>query len=156
AALLLVAGDLQARPSGGGSFGSRGTRTFSAPPTTRTAPNTAAPMERTATPSPTAPTATTGLNPNGIGSGMFNRPCLVGGRVAGVLGAGLIGMLLGHGFLGGLGGLASVIGLFVQIALVVIVARLLWAWWQRRQGFATAGGPSLREAVSGLNSSRPM
>jgi predicted lipid-binding transport protein (Tim44 family) len=32
-----------------------------------------------------------------------------------------------------MGGLASVLGLILQIALIVIVARLLFAWWQRRQ-----------------------
>jgi predicted lipid-binding transport protein (Tim44 family) len=35
----------------------------------------------------------------------------------------------------------------LQIALVVIVARLAWAWWQRRNGLATAGGPALRNMI---------
>ena len=39
AALVLVAADANARVGGGSSGGSRGTRTFSAPPVTRTAPN---------------------------------------------------------------------------------------------------------------------
>jgi predicted lipid-binding transport protein (Tim44 family) len=42
-------------------------------------------------------------------------------------------MLFGNGLFGGLGGFASILGLIIQIALVIIVARLLWAWWQRRQ-----------------------
>src|ERR1044072_1188862 len=46
AALVLVAADANARAGGGFSGGSRGMRTFSAPPTTRTAPNNAAPIQR--------------------------------------------------------------------------------------------------------------
>ena len=144
AALSLIAGDLEARPSGGGSFGSRGSRTFSSPSTTPTAPKAAAPIERTMT-QPAAPSAATGLARPGIGSGLFNRPGLMGGLFAGFLGAGLLGMLFGHGLFGGLGGFASILGLLIQIALVVIVGRLVWMWWQRRQGLATASGPALRD-----------
>jgi predicted lipid-binding transport protein (Tim44 family) len=50
--------------------------------------------------------------------------------------------------MGGMGGFASILGLLLQIALVVIVARLAWAWWQRRQQPAMAGGPSLRDNQS--------
>ncbi len=35
-------------------------------------------------------------------------------------------------------GFASIIGLLIQIALVVIVARLIYAWWQRRNMPAAA------------------
>jgi predicted lipid-binding transport protein (Tim44 family) len=34
---------------------------------------------------------------------------------------------------GGMGGFASILGLLLQVALVVFVARLAFAWWQRRQ-----------------------
>ncbi len=40
----------EARRAGGGGFGSRGARTYQAPAPTRTAPNNAAPMERSMTP----------------------------------------------------------------------------------------------------------
>ena len=70
----------------------------------------------------------TGAQPGGL----FNRPGLIGGLSAGFLGAGLIGLLLGHGFLGGLGGLASIFGLLLQVGLIAIVAMLAWRWWQRR------------------------
>ena len=43
-ALVLVAADAQARAGGGFSGGSRGLRTFSPPPSTSTAPNSAAPI----------------------------------------------------------------------------------------------------------------
>jgi predicted lipid-binding transport protein (Tim44 family) len=144
AVLVLLVGDLQARPSSGGSFGSRGSRTFSAPPATSTAPR-AAPLERTIT-QPTRPGAVAGApaRPAQTG-GFFNRPGLMGGLLAGFLGAGLLGMLFGNGLLGGLGGLASMFGLILQIGLVVIVATLAWKWWQRRNAPATAGGPALRD-----------
>jgi predicted lipid-binding transport protein (Tim44 family) len=57
---------------------------------------------------------------------------LLGGLAAGLLGAGLIGMLMGNGFLGGLAGLASVFGLLLQVALIAGVGFLLYRWWQRR------------------------
>ncbi|MBX6743628.1 MAG: Tim44 domain-containing protein, partial [Acetobacteraceae bacterium] len=49
AALALAPALADARPGGGGSYGSRGSRTYSAPPVTRTAPNAARPMERSMT-----------------------------------------------------------------------------------------------------------
>ena len=45
AVFALVIGDADARPRS--SMGSRGTKTFSAPPPTATAPNAAAPINRT-------------------------------------------------------------------------------------------------------------
>lgn len=143
-AALVVASVADARPGSGGSFGSRGTRTFSPPAATRTAPNTAAPMERSVT-QPTRPGVT---QPAPAGGGFFGRPGFVGGLFAGFLGAGLLGMLFGGGLFGGLGGFASILGLLLQIALVVIVARLIWAWWQRRNAPVTAGGPPLHDVTS--------
>ena len=75
---------------------------------------------------------TTAARPGLFGGG------LLGGLAAGFLGAGLFGLLFGHGFFGGMGGFASLIGLVLQIVLVVIVARLLFAWWQRRNAPAPA------------------
>ena len=134
-ALVLVTADAHARAGGGFSGGSRGFRTFSTPPTTRTAPNTAAPIQR----SITQPNAATGFGqaaprPGFFGGGLF------GGLAAGFLGAGLFGLLFGHGFFGGMAGFASIIGLMLQIVLVVVVVRLIMAWWQRRNAPAYAGG----------------
>jgi predicted lipid-binding transport protein (Tim44 family) len=129
-----------------GSSGSRGSRTFSAPSVTTTAPR-AAPIERTMT-QPSRPGAAVGqTRPGLLGGGLFGGGML-GGLAAGFLGAGLFGMLFGHGFLGGMGGFASFLGLLIQIALVVVVARLAWAWWQRRSQPAYASGPSMRESLS--------
>ena len=75
----------------------------------------------------------------------MNRPGFMGGLFAGLLGAGLIGLLLGGGLTGGLGGLASFLGLALQIGIVVLIGWLLFRWWQSRQQPATAMGPSMRD-----------
>jgi predicted lipid-binding transport protein (Tim44 family) len=125
-AFVLVSADAQARIGGGFSGGSRGTRTFSAPPATPTAPS-AAPIQRSITQlGNVAPIGQTGMRPGLFGGGLF------GGLAAGFLGAGLFGLLFGHGFFGGMAGFASIIGLLLQVVLVVMVARLVFAWWQRR------------------------
>src|SRR5947207_14796632 len=146
ATLAFAASEAMARPGGGGSFGSRGSQTFSAPPSTTTAP-TARPMER----SMTQPGQPGGFTPrqaapsSPLGGGFFNRPGFLGGMFAGFLGAGLLGMLFGHGLFGGLGGFASMLGLMLQIGIIVLIGYLLWTWWQRRNQLALASGPSLRD-----------
>ncbi|MGA8172358.1 MAG: TIM44-like domain-containing protein [Methylocystis sp.] len=117
-----------------GGAGSRGSRTFSAPPPTATAPSTAAPIQRTITPTPGA--AQPGFNP-GMQRPGFGRG-LMGGFAGGLLGAGLLGLLTGHGFFGGIEGLFSVIGFLFQIALLAVLARLAFNWWQTRN-LAPAG-----------------
>jgi predicted lipid-binding transport protein (Tim44 family) len=133
--MLAVASSADARIGGGVSSGSRGSRTFSAPPSTSTAPGTAQPFNRTMT-QPGSP----GVGAPAAGGGFFNRPGmgLFGGLAAGFLGAGLLGMLFGGGMFGGLGGLSSIFGLILQIGLIVIVVRLAMSWWQRRHETASA------------------
>jgi predicted lipid-binding transport protein (Tim44 family) len=147
-AFVLVSADAQARVGGGFSGGSRGTRTFSAPPATPTAPS-AAPIQRSITqPGNVAPIGQTGMRPGLFGGGLF------GGLAAGFLGAGLFGLLFGHGFFGGLAGFASIIGLLLQVVLVVIVARLVFAWRQRRNMPApayAAAHPVIGHSFGGLN-----
>jgi len=147
AVLLLATGDADARAGGGFSGGSRGMRTFSPPPATSTAPNTASPIQRTITQPGTAGTlGQAAARPGGLfGGGLF------GGLAAGFLGAGLFGLLFGHGIFGGLGGFTSLLGLIFQIILIVIVARLLFAWWQRRNEPAYAAAhPATGHSFSGL------
>jgi predicted lipid-binding transport protein (Tim44 family) len=141
--LVLTVSSADARAGGGFSSGSRGARTFSAPPSTSTAPSTAQPFNRTF-----AQPGSPGLGAP-AGGGFFNRPGMgmLGGLAAGFLGAGLLGMLFGGGMFGGLGGLSSIFGLILQIGLIVILVRFAMAWWQRRQAPASAyagaatGGP---------------
>jgi predicted lipid-binding transport protein (Tim44 family) len=139
--VMLAVSAADARIGGGGSSGSRGSRTFSAPPSTSTAPNAAQPFNRTMT-QPGSPGMAAGAANKG---GFFNRPGMgmLGGLAAGFLGAGLLGMLFGGGMFGGLGGLSSIFGLILQIGLIIIVVKLAMNWWQRRNATASAyAGPS--------------
>jgi predicted lipid-binding transport protein (Tim44 family) len=143
-ALALIAGDAMARPGGksSGGFGSRGSRTYTAPAPTATAPSTARPIERSMTQPGAATAARPGAAPAAQG-GLFGRPGFLGGLAAGFLGAGLLGMLFGHGLFGGLGGLASILGLLVQLAIAGGIAYLIVRWWQRRSQPAQAyAGPT--------------
>src|SRR3954469_23289870 len=153
AVCTMVVADADARPRS--SFGSRGSKTFSQPAPTATAPNAARPMERSVTqpgqPGMNSPAA----RPGGLFGGGFGRG-LAGGLLGGLLGAGLFGMLFGNGFLGGLAGFASFFGLLLQIGLIVLVGTLLYRWWQRRSQpqAAYAGVPNdmsaQRSALGGL------
>ena len=133
--LVLAISAADARVGGGSSSGSRGSRTFTAPPSTSTAPGTAQPFNRTFTQPGSPGTAA----PAPARGGFFNGGRgLLGGLAAGFLGAGLLGMLFGGGMFGGLGGLSSIFGLILQIGLIVIVVRLAMRWWQRRHETASA------------------
>src|SRR5260370_18213589 len=85
--LVIAVSSADARVGGGFGSGSRGSRTFSAPPSTTTAPGTAQPFNRTFAqpggPGVGAGAATTGggfFNRGGMGRG------LLGGLAAGFLG----------------------------------------------------------------------
>src|ERR1700710_1495276 len=142
--VMLTISAADARVGGGGSSGSRGGRTFAAPPSTSTAPNAAQPFNRTMT-QPGSPGMGAAGAAGAAKGGFFNRPGMgmLGGLAAGFLGAGLLGMLFGGGMFGGLGGLSSIIGLILQIGLIIIVVRRAMNWWQRRNATASAyAGPS--------------
>src|SRR6202140_5166845 len=150
--LVVAVSSADARVGGGMSSGSRGGRTFSAPPSTSTAPGTAQPFNRTFT-QPGSP----GMGaPAPAGGGFFNRPGMgmLGGLAAGFLGAGLLGMLFGGGMFGGVGGFASIFGLILQIGLIIIVVRLAMSWWQRRHtpASAYAGAAAAPGAASNFRS----
>ena len=141
--VMLAVSAADARIGGGGSSGSRGSRTFSAPPQTRTAPGTTQPFQRTQTqPGVNTPAAAP------AGGGFFNRPGMgmLGGLAAGFLGAGLLGALFGGGLFSGLGSMSSIFGLIIQLVLVFFIARFAINWWQRRNAgnnnTAYASGPS--------------
>ncbi|MCP3388492.1 Tim44-like domain-containing protein [Bradyrhizobium sp. CCGB12] len=126
----LTISSADARAGGGFSSGSRGSRTYSAPPSTTTAPGSTSQFNRTYT-QPGAGMNSAATAP--ARGGLFGRGGgFLGGLAAGFLGAGLLGMLFGGGLFGGLGGLSSILGLIIQIALVVLVVRLAMSWWQRR------------------------
>jgi predicted lipid-binding transport protein (Tim44 family) len=145
--LAVAISEADARVGGGGSSGSRGSRTFSAPPSTTTAPGAAQPMNRTFT-QPGTPAAGNPAAGAANKGGFFNRPGMMGGMLGGLamgfLGAGLFGMLTGGSLFSGLGGLSSIIGLLLQIGLIILVVRLAMSWWQRRHtpASAYAAGPA--------------
>ncbi|WP_024512746.1 Tim44-like domain-containing protein [Bradyrhizobium sp. ARR65] len=137
---LSAVGPADARIGGGFSSGSRGSRSFSLPPSTSTAPGTAQPFNRSFS-QPSSPS----FRP-GMGGGFFNRPGgLLGGLAAGFLGAGLFGLLFGGGLFSGIGGFSSILGLLLQLALIFFLARWAMNWWQRRgtaqPAYAGAAGP---------------
>jgi predicted lipid-binding transport protein (Tim44 family) len=166
AAMLAIAVALapalaEARAGSSMSMGSRGARTYSAPPPTNTAPFTAAPMQRSITPeAPSAPryTAPPMANPG------FAQPSrgsyFMSGLMGGLIGAGIGGLLFGHGMFGGMSGFGSVLGLIIQLAILFFVVRwVLRLIFARRQQPAFAGmGAYARNATvppGGAAPSRP-
>ena len=138
---LSLASEADARR--GGSFGSRGARTYSAPPPTKTAPTQTAPVERSMTsPQPGQPGAAAAARPQAANP--MNAPKrggILGNRLfQGLMVGGLIGMLLGHGFGAGL---AGALGGILQIALLVLAGMLIFKFFanRRRPATATAASP---------------
>lgn len=124
-AVLLLAGGVatthdaaEARAGSGFSVGSRGFRTYTPPPITRTTPKQAAPIQRSITQPGKPAVAAPASAPR---SNLF-RNLLLGG---------LMGALFGSIF--GFGALASALGFLVQSALIVGLVYLAFAWWRSRQ-----------------------
>lgn len=146
AAFVLAPALAEAAPGGRSSSGSRGARTYQAPPPTNTAPQPARPMERTAT-QPSAP-ATAGApgaaaRPAAAPGGFFARNPMMAGLMGGLLGAGIFGLLAGGGFFSGLGSLAGIMGFLLQLALIAGIVFLAMALFRRfRQQPAPAGMPN--------------
>lgn len=132
-ALTLISVDF-AEARRGGSFGSRGTRTFQSAPPTRTAPNQTAPVERSMTPAQNNAARqqqTVGQQrPGMFGSGFG------GSLMRGLVIGGLFGMLLGYGF----GGMAGALGFLVQLLLIGVVVSLVMGYLRSRRTPAVAGG----------------
>ena len=149
-AVVFAPGLADARLGGGGSFGSRGGMTWSAPPTTRTAPNSGAPMQRSITPNNPSPGFAAG------GAGFGPRSGFMSGLLGGLIGAGIGGLLLGHGFFGGMLGFGGFLGFLLQIFLIVVVVRWLIRMFSGGSRPAFAGAPNVfaRGGVaSGMGSS---
>jgi predicted lipid-binding transport protein (Tim44 family) len=150
AALALAPVLADARPGGGASSGSRGSRTYSAPPTTNTAPGQARQMDRTMTePSRGGAVAQQAQRPpigqpNPAG-GFFSRSPFMAGLMGGLIGVGIGGLLFGHGLFGGFTGIASFLGLLLQIGLIAGLVWLVVGFLRRRsaaQQPAMAGVPN--------------
>jgi predicted lipid-binding transport protein (Tim44 family) len=148
ASLALSPTLVDAAAGSGTSSGSRGSRTYSAPPPTATAPSTAAPMQRSATPQAT-PYRAPGLAPAPAAGGFFGRSPFMSGLMGGIIGAGIGGMLFGGGFFHGISGFGGFLGFLIQVAIVVLIVRWLFRRFFRP---AMAGGPEMmdRTAMGGM------
>ncbi len=135
ASLAMVVTDADARAGRGGSLGSRGTNTYSAPPTTNTAPKQAAPIEKSMTqpgkanPGVTAGAATAG---NAATASRF-------GGWKGILMGGLFGFALAS--ILGPGVLASILGGMLWFGLLALLAFLVVGFFRSRMG-----GPAMAQA----------
>lgn len=150
-ALVLAPATADARAGSGSSSGSRGARTYSAPPSTSTAPSGAQPMQRSMTPAqPSAATPAAAARPGMAPAAQPSRwgGSFAAGLMGGIIGAGIGGLLFGHGFTGGLGSMAGFIGFLLQIALIAGVAFLIMRMIRGRRP-AMAGGPAMFEAPQG-------
>lgn len=134
----------------GGSFGSRGYRTYSAPRPTRTTPNYTPPVQRSMTPQqpgssqygyrPTGPSYMPGYQQP---FGYRPRMGFGSGLIAGLLTGGLIGGLMGHGWGMGWGGMGGGWGMgggfltiLIQLLIVGLVISLVMRMFRRRQAYA--------------------
>jgi len=143
---VLAPGLADAKALGGASAGSRGAMTFTAPPSTNTAPSGAMPMQRSMT-APSAPSfgaPAPGMAPQGLAP----RSSFMSGLMGGLIGAGIGSMLFGGGFFGhGFGGL---FGLMIQLILVGFLVRWLFRTFMGGSP-VPAQGPNMmgRQAMPG-------
>ncbi len=146
AVLTLVAAPADARR--GGSFGSRGSRTYAAPRSTPSAPGPVAPVQRSMTP---RDAAQPGYG-SGFGQRSDYRPAgsrfggFGGGLIGGLVAGGLIGHFLGGGMGGGWGGGgAGGSGLLLSLIQIAILGGIVWlviGFFRRRAAGGGAGAPS--------------
>jgi predicted lipid-binding transport protein (Tim44 family) len=155
--LALAVSVADARPGSGKSSGSRGSQTHAAPPSTNTAPGAAQPMNRTVT-QPGAPQPGMAAQRPGAAAAaaaqQAARPSMARnimmGVGAGLLGAGLFGLLSGAGFFSGLASLAGFFGFLLQIALIGGVIWLVMRLIRSRRE------PALATAQTGHAAQNPM
>ncbi|WP_372783657.1 Tim44 domain-containing protein [Phenylobacterium sp.] len=143
---MLVAAPADARR--GGSFGSRGARTYSAPRSTATAPHAAPPVQRSMTaPGAAQPGGAYAPQPGMPGYSAYRPQSRFGGFGGGFLGGlvagGLISGLMGHGWGGGWGGGGygggggGLFTILIQLAVLFFVISLVTRWFARRRASAS-------------------
>ncbi len=158
-AVSFVAVDMAEARRASGGFGSRGTRTFSAPPATNTAPGQAAPMNRSMTPNTNQATQPNAAQPARPGAqapqqnrGMFGG--MMGGLMGGLLMGGLFGMLMGGGF----GGMAGFFGMLLQGLLIgglIMLAMRFFASRRKAAEPAYGGAGGSNSARSDYSANQP-
>jgi predicted lipid-binding transport protein (Tim44 family) len=146
----------------GGSFGSRGARTYSAPRSTETSPGYVPPVQR----SMTAPGAA-GAQPGGAYAPRPGMPGYAGGYgggffggrggsfLGGLVAGGLIGGLMGHGWGGGWGGYGGggagmgFLTIIIQIAILFFIVSLVSRLFFRRRSPAFSPFEAQQPAYGG-------
>lgn len=125
----------------GGSFGSRGSRTYSAPRSTQIAPGYTPGVSRSMTPGGTSQPRYGSPYSSGYGQRARPRLGFGGGLLAGVIGGGLFGSLLGHG-MGGYGGAGGgMLALLIQLAIIGGIICLALRLFRGRRPATTGGSP---------------
>jgi len=131
-ALLVGADESDARPVDGVSAALRYSNTSVSSPAVAAAGATATPAIRMAA-------QVLPAYPGGSLSGLFNRGGILARFAAGFLGAGVIGLLFGRGISAELNGVPSYLGLIFQLALLLMLGRLIWTRWRADGGLSPAG-----------------
>jgi predicted lipid-binding transport protein (Tim44 family) len=135
--LALAPAFAQARPGQGLSLGSRGSHSWTSAPGTASAPYGASPFQRSLTPNSSYGSSSYGSPGYGYG-GYGYRGGFASGLLGGLIGAGIGGMLFGHGFFGFHGG-SGFLGLLLQLFLLYLLA----SWLMRRfAGVPAFAGPA--------------
>ena len=165
--LFALAPAADARAGMGSSMGSRGSRTYEPPPRTSITPSWTRPMDRSMTPRTPSYSAPSYAAPSAGNS--FSRPAFnnarppfamrhpfLTGLAGGFLGAGLFGMLSGHGFFSGFsgagGGGGSFFGFIIQVLVVAFIINLIIKFWRKRSS-GNSGGSGLFGAGAGAGAS---
>jgi hypothetical protein len=131
--LSIGADESDARPAGGMMFDRGASTTFTLSPVMVAA------ADRVGALAPRMKAQVVPSYHGGSLSGLFNRGGMLGGFAAGFLGSGLLGVLFGRGLLNGLGGVPSYLGLIFQIALLLMLVRLIWTRWRSDDALSPAG-----------------
>ena len=146
----------------GGSFGSRGARTYSAPRATSLSPGYVAPVQRSMTAPPAYSSPATAAPRSGF---QAPRPGFGSGLLGGLVAGGLIGGMMGHGFGGGGGwgggGYGGGGGGFASLLQLLILGGLIWwgvSFFRRRSANAQpTAAPMVAEAPFGYGAApQPM
>jgi predicted lipid-binding transport protein (Tim44 family) len=161
-ALGFAVATVDAKPGKGSNSGSRSSRTDTSVPSTPTAPRTSTGAPTTPAVVPGRPAAPTAAAAQAAKPSMMST--MAKGFAMGLIGAGLFGLLSGSGLFGNLSGIMGFLGLLLQVALIALVARMIWSYFRNRQqanqpqaaaptGYARAPSPEMAGAAGGAMAS---
>ena len=145
AAAVMLTLPIEADARRGGSFGSRGARTYTAPRTTNVAPQQTQPLQRSMTDRPAPGTQASQARAGASGTANATRGGMGRGLLGGLLAGGLIGALLG----GGLGSLAGAGAVMALLQIVLIGGLLFFLFRMFRRRSENGATPAMAGARSG-------